>query len=220
MFINSKEGSNLTILDNGFEFEIKKEGNTIEEVLLNAGFEIKEEDMIFPLKETILGPSLKIIINRAIPVILNLYGNREKIFTQKKKIKEFLEERKINLGKEDIINYKLETEIFPEIEIKISKKPKPKPKPEIIKTGKKEEGLASWYRYISGNYCASRTFKKGEKLLVTNIENNRQIIVTVNDYGPMECTGKIIDLEATAFAKLSPLFRGVIKVKIEKINIK
>jgi rare lipoprotein A (peptidoglycan hydrolase) len=53
---------------------------------------------------------------------------------------------------------------------------------------------------------------------VTNQENGKQIIVQVNDYGPDPGTGKIIDLDKVAFAKLASIGQGVIEVKIEEIE--
>lgn len=78
-------------------------------------------------------------------------------------------------------------------------------------------GYASWYNFIPGNYCASRYYKKGTKLLVENLYNGKKILVVVNDYGPF-VKKRIIDLERSAFQKLAPLSQGVIKVKVRKID--
>jgi len=213
------------IFDQGFEYKIESDGETIGEILNNGGIEIQENDIVFPSLDYKLEGDrypVKIIIDRAIPVLLIFYDKAEKIFTQKEKVVEVLEAEGINLKDNDLINYNLNTEIFPNIEIKIWQKPKPKPKSiprpiEFVKTGETQKGIATWYSYIPGNFCASTTYKKGTKLLVTNLKNGKKVIVTVNDYGPFN--GPIIDLERNAFLKLAPLFKGVIKVKVEKIKV-
>jgi hypothetical protein len=205
------------VIDGGLEYKIERNGETIAEILKNAQIELQEKDITFPEREASFQPGTNIIIERATPVILNVYGEKKEIFTQQKTVSEILKEQGIKFGEDDLINVRFETEVFPGMEIKIWQKPKPEPEPEpaIVKTGKSQTGSASWYNFISGDFCASTAFKKGTRLLVTNLENSRQVVVTVNDYGPF--TSKIIDLEKTAFSKLAPLSKGVIKVKVEEL---
>ncbi len=86
-----------------------------------------------------------------------------------------------------------------------------------IKIGRTQEGLASWYAWTGTLACASTTFPKGTRLRVTSLENDQQVTVVVNDYGPQPHTGKIIDLDKVAFEKLAPAWKGVVRVKIEEI---
>jgi|GEM_PF-3560396 len=216
VFNNNQNSLDLgTIIDNGLLLEIKIKGETVGEILSNAGIDIRENDFVFPSKETKFQPGTRIIIKRAMPVNLNLYGNSKEIFTQKKTVGEVLEEEKISLKENDLINVNLNDKIFPEMEIKIWEKPKPVLKRALKTPGETQIGFASWYSFIPGDFCASTIFKKGTKLRVTNLENGNQVVVVVNDYGPF--TSKIIDLEKTAFAKLASPSRGVIKVKVEKV---
>jgi len=96
--------------------------------------------------------------------------------------------------------------------------------PKIITEGRKvkiisdQEGMASWYAYKGGMYCASVKYPKGTWLRVTSNDNGKQIIVQVNDYGPDPGTGKVIDLDRKAFAKLMSIGAGVISVEIEEIK--
>lgn len=210
----------IKVIENGLEFEIKgSEGKTIEQILKDSHIEVNKEDIVYPKLDTLYQPGTKIIIKRAMPVILNLYGKEERFLTQKETVQEFLTERGIEFKNNDLINVDFREKIFPGMEIRIWKKPEPKPEPkpktETIKKGRVQEGEASWYRYISGDFCASTTFKKGTKLRVINLENGRSVVVTVNDYGPF--SSKIIDLEKTAFSKLAPLSKGVIRVRVEEL---
>lgn len=86
-------------------------------------------------------------------------------------------------------------------------------------------GKASWYnqalfkyfKYKNGDFAASRQYPKGTKLRVKNLENDKIVIVTVNDYGPDKWTGRIIDLDVSAFKKLAWKGLGTIDVSVEPI---
>ena len=65
--------------------------------------------------------------------------------------------------------------------------------------------------------CAHRELPFGTRLKVTNIENNKSVIVRVNDRGPW-VTGRIIDLSYAAAKKIDMIRKGVTKVKIEIIR--
>ena len=44
-------------------------------------------------------------------------------------------------------------------------------------------GDASWYRFKGGDFAASPDYPKGSVLKVTNLDNNKTVEVTINDYG-------------------------------------
>ena len=93
-------------------------------------------------------------------------------------------------------------------------------------------GVASWYgerfhnkRTASGEIfnmnamtCASNSHKMGTKLLVTNKENGKSVVVKVNDTGGFKKYRRTLDLSKGAFAKIANINKGVIKVTIKKIN--
>jgi rare lipoprotein A len=85
-------------------------------------------------------------------------------------------------------------------------------------------GLASWYGYESGPTTANgakfdpkkmtaahRTLPFGTKVLVTNLKNNKSVVVEINDRGPA-IKSRVIDLSARA-AKLIGI-TGIGKVSI------
>ncbi len=81
-----------------------------------------------------------------------------------------------------------------------------------------QEGIASWYYISEHPYgAANNDFDFDTRLLVTNLENNRTVIVTVVDRGPF-VPGRIIDLSKKAFGDLANTSQGVIRVRVEKIN--
>lgn len=65
--------------------------------------------------------------------------------------------------------------------------------------------------------AAHRTLPFGTRVLVTNLENNRSVLVTVTDRGPQK-PDRIIDVSLNAAAQLMMLPSGVVKVRVEVVN--
>lgn len=62
--------------------------------------------------------------------------------------------------------------------------------------------------------CAHRTFPFGTYLRVTNMSNDKSVIVRVNDRGPY-VRGRIIDLSRSAAEMLGMIQQGIAKVQVE-----
>ena len=91
-----------------------------------------------------------------------------------------------------------------------------------------EHGLASYYsdkfegkitangeRYHKDSLTAAHlSFPFGTMVKVTNVKNNKYVIVKINDRGPY-IKGRIIDLSRKAMEILDGINDGVIDVKIE-----
>lgn len=89
-------------------------------------------------------------------------------------------------------------------------------------------GRASWYgpgfhgrRTASGEVfnqnaltAAHRTLPFGTQVRVTNLSNNRQVVVRINDRGPF-VEDRIIDLSQGAAEQLNMLETGVVNVRLE-----
>ncbi|ELR71009.1 Rare lipoprotein A precursor [Fulvivirga imtechensis AK7] len=65
--------------------------------------------------------------------------------------------------------------------------------------------------------AAHRSLPFGTMVKVTNLKNNKSVIVRINDRGPF-VKGRIIDLSKSAAQKLGFTHQGVTKVNIEVIN--
>jgi rare lipoprotein A len=92
-------------------------------------------------------------------------------------------------------------------------------------------GLASWYgKFFQGKTtasgepfdehqltCAHRTLPLGSVLKVTNLDNNKSVIVTVNDRGPVP-ESRVIDLSYAAAQALGFSDQGLAPVKVELIG--
>jgi len=67
--------------------------------------------------------------------------------------------------------------------------------------------------------AAHKTLAFGTRIKVTNLENGESVIVTINDRGPYSSNASyVLDLSKSAFQSISPLSRGVIKIKYEIIE--
>lgn len=86
-------------------------------------------------------------------------------------------------------------------------------------TGLMSVGRASWYRFKACDCSASPDFPKGTRLKVTNLENGASVVVTVNDWGPERdiFPDRVVDLDATAFAKIGRTTLGTLSVSIEPL---
>ena len=65
--------------------------------------------------------------------------------------------------------------------------------------------------------AAHRTLPFGTKALVTNLDNEKSVVVTISDRGPEE-RDRIIDVSFAAAQALEMLSAGVVKVRVEVIS--
>jgi len=87
-------------------------------------------------------------------------------------------------------------------------------------------GKASYYglkgrtatgKRVSGLTAAHRSLPFGSKALVTNLKNNRSVVVIINDRGPFT-GGRIIDVSTAAADALGFRSAGVAHVKVEAVR--
>jgi len=70
---------------------------------------------------------------------------------------------------------------------------------------------------VGGLTAAHRSLPFGSKALVTNLKNNRSVVVIINDRGPFT-RGRIIDVSTAAADALGFRSAGVAKVKVEAVR--
>ncbi len=94
-------------------------------------------------------------------------------------------------------------------------------------------GVASWYgpgfagrktasgeRYRpAGMSAAHRTLPFGTAVKVTNLDNDKSVIVKINDRGPF-VRGRIIDMSQGAAKKLGMMGSGTARVKVVALHVK
>ena len=100
-----------------------------------------------------------------------------------------------------------------------------------LTSGKAEYGKASYYAMMhQGNKTANgerfnqsaftaahRTLPFGTRVRVTNLRNDKSVVVRINDRGPF-VRGRIIDLSQAAFKKIGSLKQGLLEVKVEVLG--
>jgi rare lipoprotein A len=99
-------------------------------------------------------------------------------------------------------------------------------------TNKEQIGIASYYssrhdnrrtssgdKFQSSNLTAAhRTLRFGTLIKVTNLRNNKSVLVTVNDRGP-QMKSRVLDLSLAAAKEIDMVCSGTARVKIEIIEI-
>jgi beta-lactam-binding protein with PASTA domain len=73
-------------------------------------------------------------------------------------------------------------------------------------------GVATWYSYIPGR-CATWYLPMGTRVTVRNLATNKAVTCIVTDREAAH-GDRVVDLSQTEFARLEPLWRGVVRVKI------
>lgn len=105
-----------------------------------------------------------------------------------------------------------------------------------INTGKILNGIASYYsRSLEGTQtatgelfrhskmtAASNNFKLNTWVRITNLKNNKSIVVRINDrmHPAMAKKGRVVDLTMTGAKTLDFVNAGLAKVKVEEIKMK
>jgi rare lipoprotein A len=96
---------------------------------------------------------------------------------------------------------------------------------------KGELGLASWYGDESGGVTASgevfdnqgltaahRTLPMGSKIEVTNLRNNKSLVLRVNDRGP-NVAGRLLDVSKAAAERLDFVGSGRTPVRVRILSL-
>ena len=77
-----------------------------------------------------------------------------------------------------------------------------------------ETGESSWTFGVT----ASRRYKKGMLIRVTNLANGKSVETNVGGYGPQVWTGRILDLNVDAWEQIAKAGAGTTSVKVEEIK--
>lgn len=104
--------------------------------------------------------------------------------------------------------------------------------PMLSSQGYSEEGVASWYGKdfhgkktangetydMHGMTAAHKLLPFGTQLRVTNLDNNRSIVVRVNDRGPFVAS-RVIDLTRKGAEDLDMIGPGTARVRLESVGV-
>jgi rare lipoprotein A len=109
--------------------------------------------------------------------------------------------------------------------------PAPAPAASPVASATGMDGLAAYYsNRLNGRKTASgqvfdqgkltaahQTLPFGTMVKVTNTQNNRSVVVRINDRGPTQA-GRVIDLSRAAASKLGMVRAGLVPVKLEVVK--
>lgn len=112
--VNVYRARPVVIVDGHVQQLVMSAYRTPKQVAQHAGIELHDEDKAdFRLSNNMLrdGASLRMIIDRAAPIKLTLYGKTETVYTQATDVAGFLKEKDITLGVKDDMSAELTTPI-------------------------------------------------------------------------------------------------------------
>lgn len=199
---------------------------SVGEALIEAGVMLDEDDMVKPEREAVAARGTAIIVTRV--DIREEIVEKSVAFEKKSNEDDELSWRKTVVTQKgekglDHLVYRVSSHDGKEVNRKLVRTERIKePVTEIVtqgtyvKLGKSHTGGASWYAWTGTMAAANPWLPKGSYVKVTNLENNKSVIVVINDRGPF-VPGRIIDLDKVAFAKIASIGAGVINVKMEEI---
>ena len=112
----------VTVYDGAARHKVLTAQTSPAQVAAAAGLQVHDEDRFESSQITDLigdGPGLKLIIDRAAPVTLSLYGKKMEVYTQAATVGDLLREKNIKLTAEDGLNIAETTSITPGLVIDV-----------------------------------------------------------------------------------------------------
>lgn len=119
--INVYRARPVTVIDGERKTFALSAATTPRSVATQVGVQVHPEDRVESkmetefLRDSTIGE--KVVINRATPVNLNLYGTLVPMRTHAKTVKELLEEKKVELAQDDTVEPSLDTPITPQTQV-------------------------------------------------------------------------------------------------------
>ena len=219
----------VKIFSDGNKKEIAIFGSTVNDALLESGVNLGELDRVEPKPEEAAYNGMEIRVIRVVQkTALERFEITYQTIEKPDNQASYGKTKIVQAGEngEEARTFKITYENGKEVERElIFKETTKEPQMEIIEKGTRiaigriQIGVASWY--ARGLYnpqamtAASRDFPRRTFLRVTNLANDKSVIVEVNDY--VVNPKVIIDLSSGAFKKISSLGVGKIEVRVEEI---
>ncbi len=102
--VNIYRARPIVIIDGNVKQLVMSAYQTPKQIAKHAGIELQDEDIAnVEISSDFVsdGAATRMIIDRALPIQLKLYGKQQIVYTQATSVKQFLQEKKITLGKDD-----------------------------------------------------------------------------------------------------------------------
>ncbi len=122
--INIYRARPVTVIDEGSKLVALTAQRSARMVAQKAGLKLQPEDIASfeqgSLQENVIGE--KVVVNRALPIRLNLYGGALITYTQAKTVADLLKEKQIDLQSGETVQPSLTTAITPNMEVFVLRK--------------------------------------------------------------------------------------------------
>ena len=112
--VNIYRSKPVTIVDGARKERVLTPYSTAEDIVKYSDFKIRKEDKLTIKKsDNILldGVSEQVVIDRATPIMVVLYGKKQEFYTHAETVADFLKDNKIELGKDDDVSVSRDTKI-------------------------------------------------------------------------------------------------------------
>lgn len=120
--INIYRARPVTIVDGSKKYTISSPYTSPRTIAEAAGITLHDEDLLDLTRSNDLmgdGAGLKLTIDRAVPIVMVLYGTQKDVYTQSANVGDFLQEKGIVLGQEDGMNIDLHAEISAGLKVEV-----------------------------------------------------------------------------------------------------
>lgn len=194
----------VQIDDDGAVFYTKIYSRTVRGALKEAGIALRTGDEMSCSPEDLVKENPVISIRRAAAVNLSYHGEKEVVYTTKDTVKEFIEEKQIPIGDENLLIESLETPITENMTVTVI----PKIYKEVVETENIEFGIVKKASY-NLEQGVTRVVSEGETGVRENVykvlEHDGQILekVKVAENVVKEPVSKIVEYGTIAVMKTS-----------------
>lgn len=120
--VNIYRARPITIIDGATRIKVMSSYRTPKQIAASAGITLQDEDKTsMNATPDVVGQGLdsQLVINRATPFILSLYGKRTTAYTQAKTVADMLKEKGITLASSDTVSVAITTPITAGMEVQI-----------------------------------------------------------------------------------------------------
>ncbi len=120
--VNIYRARPVTIVDGALRKKIVTPYQSAERIVSDAGIELYEEDQTRLTQSTDIigdGAGLQLIVDRATPLVLDLYGSKTNTRTQGETVGDMLKEKAIELGEHGRVSVALNTPIVADMQVRV-----------------------------------------------------------------------------------------------------
>lgn len=173
--ITISRSTKVSVTADGKTTEVTLVGATVKDALSKAKVELKKNDSVNYEQSAYLKDGMKITVTRRLSVKLKTGGKTKTYLTDKKTVKDFLEEQNVKVGKKDIVTPKKSAKLKNNLLVQVKKVTEKKvTKTEIIKYTTKYVTSSSMASGTSKITTPGKNGKKKVTYLVTYIDGKKK----------------------------------------------